>query len=839
MAKKFEWKTYKDLKFEYQIYVGLLFAMALILLLGGMILLATMSKDIAPTEFNPEGRSKILPGNVVGGLVCFGLTALAIYGGYSLMTDIKNAKTCNANFWTTTTCVKFPTVTADNEGATERAVSLCTAQTKAQYNGSSGFYAKSNTSVSGTLDVMYITIEGESKAITLSTGTSNLYTVRTGDKKVKVTGGGTGCLSVSENVGGGGGPSPGGGGGGPSPGGGGGGPSPGGGGGGPSSGGGGPSPGGGGGGPSSGGGGGGPSPGGGGGGPSPNSGTNCIINWSSDCINNSRTGTVTQSTRSGLSCLQVYPSVIISGSTATTTCTPASTTGDNDCVIEWLNTCSSGLRYGTLTQPSTGNGRMCTDVYGRGGIFDQTLQINGSTASRACDLGLCTANDTSSSCFQVSLSRVKFVYPKFYFEWSIINQADIPINKFEYSIARDDGHELYRPITTQTRTGTIFIPVLYDVITSMNRALSGSIKRDYSIKFRINDMHRNVTNPYTLGYYYDDGLYYNDVSMVFSNSKIVTTVVPYTSPSGPVTNSLSIQLFDTTGTQQGGIISLTQNSVSTDKWESSDLALPNGTYTYKLIINGTLRDAPIYANGIDRTLIVNNVISTCNDKSTDSINCFQVNLQGSTFVFPNLNLSWDITGQNNYGISSMTINLCTTNSSCTINYDIPATSFVRTGTYVLDLYGSSITLNTPYTINVSINGIPRNVTNSPSIQISTLDSQLRRRSFNSLLQHTTISIKVKRVTDKLDNTTNSLSKSNSTGAVLISSWGITNWSNYTHLKIPSVGVFKIASVGTYNIYIYPVDQFDRVQTFIRYSADEQWLFGLASTFGTIEFGNFV
>jgi hypothetical protein len=211
MAKKFEWKTYKDLKFEYQIYVGLLFAMALILLLGGMILLATMSKDIAPTEFNPEGRSKILPGNVVGGLVCFGLTALAIYGGYSLMTDIKNAKTCNANFWTTTTCVKFPTVTADNEGATERAVSLCTAQTKAQYNGSSGFYAKSNTSVSGTLDVMYITIEGESKAITLSTGTSNLYTVRTGDKKVKVTGGGTGCLSVSGNVGGGGGPSPGGG----------------------------------------------------------------------------------------------------------------------------------------------------------------------------------------------------------------------------------------------------------------------------------------------------------------------------------------------------------------------------------------------------------------------------------------------------------------------------------------------------------------------------------------------------------------------------------------------------------------------------------------------------
>jgi hypothetical protein len=144
MAKKFEWKTYKDLKFEYQIYVGLLFALALILLLGGMILLATMSKDIPPTNFNPEGGSKILPGHVVGGLVCFGLTALAIYGGYSLMTDIKNAKTCNANFWTTTTCVKFPTGTADNEGATERAVSLCTAQTKAQYNGSSCFYAKSN-----------------------------------------------------------------------------------------------------------------------------------------------------------------------------------------------------------------------------------------------------------------------------------------------------------------------------------------------------------------------------------------------------------------------------------------------------------------------------------------------------------------------------------------------------------------------------------------------------------------------------------------------------------------------------------------------------------------------
>jgi hypothetical protein len=35
------------------------------------------------------------------------------------------------------------------------------------------------------------------------------------------------------------------------------------------------------------------------------------------------------------------------------------------------------------------------------------------------------------------------------------------------------------------------------------------------------------------------------------------------------------------------------------------------------------------------------------------------------------------------------------------------------------------------------------------------------------------------------------------------------------------------------------DQFDRVQSYIRYTAADQWLFGLGSTFGTIEFGTFV
>jgi hypothetical protein len=192
MAKKFEWKTYNDLNFEYQIYVGLLFAFALILLLGGMILLATMSKDIPPTNLNPEGGSKILPVHVVGGLVCFGLTALAIYGGYSLMTDPKNEKKCNAAFWTkSSSYVTFPTnLDEDSPDATD--VSECDAQKYAQHESDcNAFILKKKENSVFDVYVMYTDKKFDIKCSTSDTFT--LYTVKSGDRKATANVS-TGCL---------------------------------------------------------------------------------------------------------------------------------------------------------------------------------------------------------------------------------------------------------------------------------------------------------------------------------------------------------------------------------------------------------------------------------------------------------------------------------------------------------------------------------------------------------------------------------------------------------------------------------------------------------------------
>lgn len=187
MAKKFEWQTFKDLQLKYQVYVILLLFLAIVLSSVGLVFLAGMSKEVPPTNLKPEGGSKILPAKIIGGIVCLGLAALSGYYGYTMLIDQKNEKTCNAAFWSKTECVSFPTPTTDS--IYEINVSLCKAQTKAQYDGYAGFYTKSN--VTNLFDVIYLS--GDTESVTATNGSDTLYVKKkqkSDDKEITVTGGG-------------------------------------------------------------------------------------------------------------------------------------------------------------------------------------------------------------------------------------------------------------------------------------------------------------------------------------------------------------------------------------------------------------------------------------------------------------------------------------------------------------------------------------------------------------------------------------------------------------------------------------------------------------------------
>ena len=187
MAKNFEWQTFVDLQFKYQFYVVLLIFIAIVLASVGLILFSGMKKEVPSTNQKPEGGSKIVPAKIVGGIICLGLAALSGYYAYNTMIDSKNEKTCNAAFWSKTECVSFPTISEDS--VYEINVSLCSAQTKAQYDGYAGFYTKSN--VTNMFDVIYLA--GDTEAVTATDGSDTLYVKkpRNKDEKViKVTGGG-------------------------------------------------------------------------------------------------------------------------------------------------------------------------------------------------------------------------------------------------------------------------------------------------------------------------------------------------------------------------------------------------------------------------------------------------------------------------------------------------------------------------------------------------------------------------------------------------------------------------------------------------------------------------
>jgi hypothetical protein len=134
------------------------------------------------------GISSRAPIMGVGGLamiVSFGLLA------YNKMKDKKCNQTCNVKFWNTISSVDW--TPPEDFTDVDLDISLCKAQTKAEYQGRSGFYYYSNTeTVSSNVDVYYI--ESGVTKLTANVITPpnyndswDLSTRKTGDDKVTVT----------------------------------------------------------------------------------------------------------------------------------------------------------------------------------------------------------------------------------------------------------------------------------------------------------------------------------------------------------------------------------------------------------------------------------------------------------------------------------------------------------------------------------------------------------------------------------------------------------------------------------------------------------------------------
>lgn len=135
--------------------------------------------------------SGITSKSIVMGII--GLILMFVGGllGYNKMKDSGCNQTCNVKFWNTISSVAY-TPPADFTDV-DLDISLCKAQTKAEYKGRSGFYYASNTeTVSSNVDVYYIE-HGVTKitanVITPPNYTDywDLSTIKAGDNKVVVT----------------------------------------------------------------------------------------------------------------------------------------------------------------------------------------------------------------------------------------------------------------------------------------------------------------------------------------------------------------------------------------------------------------------------------------------------------------------------------------------------------------------------------------------------------------------------------------------------------------------------------------------------------------------------
>lgn len=168
--KKLEFKTFSDLKREYQIKVALYFIGAALLIMVGVSGLSGLSNGMN------IGAILMILGGLGGG-------AWLGYSGYNILVDPKNEKVCNASYWNVTNQVGF-----DKENLkSDIGISLCKAQIKAEYEGYAGFYCEPNEDDDTTVDVYYINMPDSKKLALKSSGTSNVFTVKAGDNKITVT----------------------------------------------------------------------------------------------------------------------------------------------------------------------------------------------------------------------------------------------------------------------------------------------------------------------------------------------------------------------------------------------------------------------------------------------------------------------------------------------------------------------------------------------------------------------------------------------------------------------------------------------------------------------------
>lgn len=168
--KKVELQTFLDLTRGNQIKFVLYLIGAIGLIMLGLSGLAGMSGE--------NGMNMV---SVMLAILGLGGGGLLGYASYTLFLDPKNAKKCNASFWTVTENIGFD---KDSINKSDLGTTLCKAQIKAEYDGYAGFYCVSNTETADTVDAYYIDMP-ESKKLTLKeNGTANVFTAKS---TIKVT----------------------------------------------------------------------------------------------------------------------------------------------------------------------------------------------------------------------------------------------------------------------------------------------------------------------------------------------------------------------------------------------------------------------------------------------------------------------------------------------------------------------------------------------------------------------------------------------------------------------------------------------------------------------------
>lgn len=171
--KKLELQTFLDLTRDNQIKFILYFIGALILLMLGISGLTGIS-----------GEKGMNIGAILIAAVGIGGGGWLGYNSYTLLLDPKNAKKCNAAFWAVTENIGFDKT--DSGYKSDLGITLCKAQIKAEYDGYAGFYCVSNTETEGTVDAYYINLSDSKKLTLKESGTSNVFTIKSGDNKITV-----------------------------------------------------------------------------------------------------------------------------------------------------------------------------------------------------------------------------------------------------------------------------------------------------------------------------------------------------------------------------------------------------------------------------------------------------------------------------------------------------------------------------------------------------------------------------------------------------------------------------------------------------------------------------